>query len=111
MSDISDINDRFRKSLGSAAFNGGIPGQVFTTAGIAALPAADGTAIRGKVQAYDDFNGEDGEHDFGAFDQGGQRIFWKIDYYSGPDMSSGSENPADLSKTFRVLTILLASEW
>ena len=35
-----------------------------------------------------------GEHDFGAFDHQGQRIFWKIDYYA-PDMEHGSEDPAD----------------
>lgn len=37
-------------------------------------------------------------------------IFWKIDYYD-QDLCSGSEDPRDLSKTCRVLTILLAEEW
>ena len=51
-----------------------------------------------------------GEHDFGAFDHAGQRIFWKIDCYD-PTEEFGSEDPADPSKTMRVLTILLADEY
>ena len=113
INDIAKINDRFRLSLGIPAFSGGIPGKVVMTSGIAALPPGDMTAILAKVRAFDGFSEENdphGEHDFGAFDHGGQRIFWKIDYYA-PDLMHGSEDPADLSKTVRVLTILLASEW
>ena len=112
-SDIAQLNDRFRLSLGIPAFSGGIPGKVIMTAGIAALPPDDMTAILNKVRAFNSFTEDNdpcGEHDFGAFDHDGRRIFWKIDYYA-PDLIHGSEDPADLSKTVRVLTILLASEW
>jgi hypothetical protein len=51
-----------------------------------------------------------GEHDFGAFDLAGQRLFWKIDYYD-QDLQFGSPDPADPAVTRRVLTILLASEY
>jgi len=51
-----------------------------------------------------------GERDFGVFEHQGQKLFWKIDYYD-PTLSFGSEDPTDLSKTHRVLTILLASEY
>jgi Protein of unknown function (DUF3768) len=111
--DIAKINDRFRLSLGIPAFSGGIPGRVVATAGITALSPESITAILDKLRAFSSFtqdNDPHGEHDFGAFDHGGQRIFWKIDYYA-PDLIHGSENPADLSQTVRVLTILLASEW
>lgn len=110
---IALINDRFRLSFGIGALNGGIPGHAVRTAGIAALPPGDQAAIFNKVREFSAFTEENdpyGEHDFGAFDHAGQRIFWKIDYYA-PDMQHGSEDPADLSKTFRVLTILFASEW
>ena len=51
------------------------------------------------------------EHDFGAFSQEGVgKIFWKIDYYDAA-MKYGSEDPADPTKTTRVLTIMLASEY
>ena len=111
--EIAKINDRLRLSLGIPAFSGGIPGKVVMTAGIAALSADDMTAIISKVRAFNSFSADEdphGEHDFGAFDHDGQRIFWKIDYYA-PDLIHGSEDPADLTKTVRVLTILLASEW
>ena len=111
--ETAKLNDRFRLSLGIPAFNGGIPGKIVMTAGIAALPPDDKAAILNKVREFNVFTEDNdpcGDHDFGAFDHGGERIFWKIDYYA-PDMMHGSENPADLSKTVRVLTILLASEW
>jgi Protein of unknown function (DUF3768) len=111
--DIAKINDRFRLSLGIPALNGGIPGRAVVTAGIAALPPDDQAAILNKVREFTSFtedNDPGGDHDFGAFDHGGQRIFFKIDCYA-PDMRSGSEDPADLTRTVRVLTILLASEW
>lgn len=69
--------------------------------------------VASKVMSFDQFdsgNDPHGEHDFGAFDQDGQRIFWKIDYY-GNDMESGSPDPADASVTKRVLTIMLAAEY
>ena len=57
-----------------------------------------------------DTHDPEGEHDFGAFEHGGARFFWKIDYYT-PDMEHGSEDPADPSQTLRVLTIMLAEEY
>ena len=50
------------------------------------------------------------KHDFGAFEVEGHRLFFKIDYYA-PDMQHGSEDPADPTKTVRVLTLMLAEEY
>ena len=83
------------------------------TDGVAALPVLDQVAILAKVMQHDQFtedNDPHGEHDFGAFDHAGQRIFWKIDYYD-PSIEYGSEDPADPAKTTRVLTIMLAEEY
>jgi hypothetical protein len=55
-------------------------------------------------------NDPHGEHDFGNFTLAGRKFFWKIDYYDAA-MEFGSEDPADPSKTTRVLTIMLASEY
>lgn len=107
---IATLNDRFRTSFGICA---DVPGRVVVTAGIHSLPPDDKVAILNRVREFNTFSEDNdpyGEHDFGKFDHAGQRIFWKIDYYA-PDMRTGSEDPADLKKTVRVLTILLASEW
>lgn len=50
------------------------------------------------------------EHDFGSFEIAGRKFFFKLDYYDSA-MEFGSEDPADPSKTTRVLTIMLASEY
>jgi len=102
---IQRLNDRFRRS--------GIGGDILITPGIQALGEAGMQAVAKQVMQFDQFsedNDPHGEHDFGAFDHEGQRIFWKIDYYS-PDMMSGSEDPSDPDATRRVLTIMLASEY
>ena len=88
-------------------------GVFHTTTGIAALPADDQAAILRRVFEFDDFDAENdpyGEHDFGAFDHKGDRIFWKIDYYD-LRMKYGSPDPSDPRVTKRILTIMLASEY
>ena len=108
---IAWLNDRFRRSLDGS-------GKRLMTAGIAAMSFQDQAAILGKVMEFDTFtedNDPHGEHDFGAFEHAGKRIFWKIDYYDrasfGTGHDCGSENPADPAVTLRVLTIMLASEY
>src|SRR5208283_5358515 len=92
---IAELNDLCRKAMGVA-------GRVFQTQGIGALPPDVQSAIREKVELFADFtpdNDPHGEHDFGAFEHEGQRIFWKIDLYDrasfGTGHDYGSENPAD----------------
>ena len=103
---IAKLNDLGRKAPG-------IMGRWVYTTGIQALPKAEQCAIFKKVALYDTFtedNNPYGERDFGAFTHEGNKIFWKIDYYA-PDMDSGSENPADTTKTVRILTVMLAEEY
>jgi hypothetical protein len=100
---IRELNDAFRTSLSG--------GQVYTTPGVRALHALP--AIVERVRSYGAFdqgNDPHGEHDFGAFDHRGHRIFWKIDYYDRT-LKWGSSDPADPAVTTRVLTIFLASEY
>lgn len=66
-----------------------------------------------KVATFDDFSADNdphGEHDFGTFEFAGEHFFWKIDYYE-PSLEYGSEDPADPTKTTRVLTLMLAKEY
>ena len=103
---IAELNDLCRKAMGVA-------GRVVQTQGIVALPPDVRSAVFEKVELFDSFtedNDPHGEHDFGAFEHAGQRVFWKIDYYA-PGMEHGSENPADPKQTVRVLTIMLAREY
>lgn len=70
------------------------------------------TLIR-RVTEFDDFterNDPHGERDFGAFEFHGRQLFWKLDCYDA-DYAMGSDDPTDLSKNRRVLTIMLAHEW
>jgi hypothetical protein len=102
---IRDLNDAFRTT-----FRGG---RVCMSGGVASLPDDIRAEILGKVRAFTEFNEDNdphGERDFGVVDIAGHRVFWKIDYYDA-ECLYGSEDPADPSKTTRVLTIFFADEY
>ena len=102
---IRELNDAFRTTLTG--------GKVLLTAGIDALPSDVKAMVIRKVATFSDFtpdNDPHREHDFGSFELGGRKFFWKIDHYD-LKMEFGSEDPADPSKTTRVLTIMLAEEY
>lgn len=83
------------------------------TAGVNALSGDDQAAVLTKVRAFDAFESDNdpyGEHDFVSVEHGGTRYFAKIDYYE-PDLRYGSDDPADPSKTVRVMTIMRADEY
>jgi len=102
---IQKLNDAFRETLQG--------GRIVFTAGIANLEAAAREKALFKMQTFCDFEeGDDPykEHDFGAFVIDNTKYFFKIDYYAR-NLQHGSENPADPTKTTRVLTLMLASEY
>ncbi|MEO0944815.1 MAG: DUF3768 domain-containing protein [Pseudomonadota bacterium] len=111
---IAEQNDRFRRTWG-ADFT--VPGQIVLTRGVADLSPAAKAVIMQRVQGFDVFTEDNdpyGDHTFGAFEFeiGGNdyRIFWKIDLFDA-DYSMGSADPANVSVTRRVLTIMHASEY
>lgn len=108
---IATLNDQFRKSGPSPA----VPGRMFTTRGIAALPPALQLTAIARVHSFNAFTPDNdpyGEHDFGSIEVDGVgKIFWKIDYYADAKMHFGSDDPADPAYSFRVLTVMLASEY
>ena len=103
--EIALQNDNFRKHLSQ--------GTLVLTQGIRSNTPEDLEAIITKVRTFDSFdenNDPYNEHDFGAFDYKGKKIFWKIDYYDREFLylSSDVSNPR---VTNRVLTIMYAEEY
>ncbi len=99
------LNDQLRTT-----FTGG---QVVMTAGVAALAEDVKTEVLSNVRAFKEFSPDDdphGEHDFGSFEVNGEKFFWKIEYYD-ERMKWGSDDPSDPTKTTRILTIMLSSEY
>ncbi len=88
-------------------------GKVFLTAGVDALPSDVKAVVIRRVATFSEFTPDNDprqEHDFGNFTLAGRKFFWKIDYFDAA-MEFGSEDPADVSKTTRVLTIMRAEEY
>jgi len=104
---IRALNDAFRTTLDQQL------GRVMMTAGVDALPSDVKAMVIRRVATFSAFtpdNDPHKEHDFGSFALTGRKFFWKIDAYDKA-MEFGSEDPADPSKTTRVLTIMLAEEY
>jgi|SRR5579872_4433110 len=102
---IAALNDKFRKTLTG--------GKVMLTRGVSELGSTAVGDLLLEVRTFRRFTEENdphGEHDFGAVDYDGQKVFWKIDYYD-LSLTFHSEDAADPAKTVRVLTIMLASEY
>ncbi|NVK99287.1 DUF3768 domain-containing protein [Ruegeria pomeroyi] len=103
---IRELNDRFRREgLGN--------GSVMVTSGVQAIGAEFVLKAVQTVRTFDQFSEDNdpwGEHDFGAVEVDGERVFWKVDCYD-PTLTQGSENPANEAVTHRVLTIMLAGEY
>lgn len=105
------LNDELRGLL----FDGPITGanRIVITNGVAEEGDDFVAAALAAVAQFDDFtpdNDPHGEHDFGALDVQGERLFFKIDYYDC-DLTMHSPDPTDPNVTVRVLTIMLASEY
>lgn len=103
---IRELNDLFRRT-------GHGNGSVFVTSGLQERGGAFVVDAVKAVRTFEDFSDDNdpwGEHDFGAVEINGERVFFKIDYCD-PTLTKGSENPANEGETHRVLTIMLASEY
>jgi Protein of unknown function (DUF3768) len=103
---VRALNDQFRR-------NGIGIGSFMHTDGVHEKGQAFVQGVFGAVRDFDAFSKDNdpyGEHDFGAFDYQGERLFFKIDYYDLA-LQAHSPDPADPAVTHRVLTIMFASEY
>ena len=102
---IRALNDELRQNFAE--------GIAVMTPGIAALGGEAVARIVKTVAVFDDFchaNDPHEEHDFGAFEADGHRVFFKIDYCD-KTLTYHSPDPTDPSVTERVITIMLAEEY
>jgi len=105
MTRVTELNDALRKTLAG--------GHLVMTASVQALPSEMVAKALSAMRSFDCFtedNDPHQEHDFGNFEIDGYIFFFKIDYYDST-MEYGSEDPADPSKTLRVLTLMLAEDY
>jgi hypothetical protein len=111
---IAQQNDEFRSKFWIPIFGDReVKGKYFFTTGINNLDPADFIEAGAKVRDFDNFNQDNdpyGEHDFGSFKQNDNTIFWKINYFD-VNYKHHSPDPSDLSKTRRILTVMLACEY
>jgi hypothetical protein len=98
LSETAQRYDRLRMSIAFVR----PPDTLVVTGGLAAAFPDDLPLILAKVKEFTIFTEDNDpwhEHDFGAFEFKGEKMFWKIDNYNG---NEGYE---------LVLTVMLASEY
>jgi hypothetical protein len=69
--------------------------------------------LRAALASFDHWpigNDPYGEHDFGAFDLFGEKLFFKIDYYH-PDHDTLAPVPSSIELCRRVLTLMRADDY
>ena len=109
---IAALNDEFRRRCVPPQVT--LSGRLMITAGVNALGGDAVLEILNKVARFDAFTGDNDpwkERDFGSVEHDGATVFWKFDYFADASLEFRSEDPADPSKTTRVLTIMLDKEY
>jgi Protein of unknown function (DUF3768) len=107
---IRALNDAFRASLVTAT-----PlGKLYATIGVASRGARFQVRVIEAVVAFDAFNTDidpHREHDMIRVTVDDVIVWAKIDYYATSDPDLGSEDPADPTKTERVMTLMKPEEY
>jgi hypothetical protein len=103
---IAQLNDSLRQTLQG--------GRMLFTRGVSAFGPSICSRVIAAPGQFNDFRRDTddpfGEHDFGAFQVSGRRLFFKIDYYDR-SLTAASPDPADPAITVRVLTVMLPEEY
>lgn len=133
MNTTKEINDGFRRVVSCPITLAKVKniGLVVMTSSVTALALEDQFRLFDAVAQYEDFipdNNPHGEHDMAFFDFAGDKCIWKYDSFTRPEslggktpnrdkadllkeLDHGSDAPADVVKTMRVLTIMNAAEY
>ena len=117
MNDIATLNDAVRQSLVNLEVKNNLAMincryEIMLTANLQNT-IDDKVGLLRAVAEFDQFNEHNdpyGEHDCFRFKFEDEWIIVKFDYYA-PDMEHGSEDATDLTRTVRVLTIMLAIDY
>jgi len=107
---IAELNDKLRSEIFNRTET---KNQIVLTNGVSGYEHLHQVGICKMVSGFQNFNEDNNPHkerDFGAFEYGNTKFFWKIDYYDN-DLSYHSEDKSDPDKTTRVLTVMKASEY
>lgn len=102
---IRDLNDACRSTFTRCS--------IVMTAALMEVPPNRRAGILKKVRELEEFNDDNDpyhEHDMAFFEDGGERFFFKFDYFD-VSLEHGSDDPSDEEKTRRVLTIGFASDY
>lgn len=102
---IAALNDMLRQSQ--------LTGQIALSPAIQLLSSDTREGILDGVKTYNAFAPQGDaqkERDFGAFECGDHDIFWVIDCYD-ENSEYLSDDPADLTRTNRVLRVMLTEEY
>lgn len=106
---IAEQNDAFRKYI----LRDDKVGRWLFTQAVEAEGLDFKLAVLRAVQSFTEFT-EDadpyGTHEMGVVEVLEKTIWWKIDLYD-ENYEGGSESPADVTKTRRVLTVLFPSDY
>ena len=107
---IRALNDQFRSSFDPNL------GRVILTGGVQNLPRNQLQQLLQAVKKFSEFNSENNpylENDMGRIELFDSSFFWKIDYLHRQHWQQdiGSDDPADVQKTLRVMTIMFTSEY
>ncbi len=103
---IRRLNDALRKGQSDV-------GSIVVTSGIQALGPGFLLESNNAVIGFDAFTQDNDphlEHDFGALEVAGEKLFFKIDYFDLA-MRALSPDPANPAVTTRVMTVMLAGEY
>lgn len=111
---IAAQNDAFRKNIFLQSHGPNIPhGKLVCTRGISAKGKDFRQELLLKLYNFDEFDEEcdpNDWHDMGVLEVGGEKVWFKFDFFD-TSFEFGSEDPSDIQKTRRVLTLMFPNEY